>query len=69
MESVTFIFILGGVTFLVNWALLVSRSQNINSNESLGKKATRLISYFLISSFGVLASGVLFVSVFMFAHG
>jgi hypothetical protein len=69
MESVTFIFILGGITFLVNWGLLVLRTQNTNNDEAWSKQAIRLISYFLISSLGVLASGVLFVSVFMIAHG
>jgi hypothetical protein len=71
MESfaVTLIFILGGLTFLVNWAFLILKGTEINQDESLMTKSTKLLTYFLLSSFGVLAGGVLFVSVFMFAHG
>jgi len=71
MESfaVTLIFILGGLTFLVNWAFLILKGTEINQDESLMTKITKLLTYFLLSSFGVLAGGVLFVSVFMFAHG
>jgi formate/nitrite transporter FocA (FNT family) len=71
MESfaVTLIFILGGLTFLVNWAFLILRGTEIHQEESLVDKCTKLLVYFLLSSLGVLVGGVLFVSVFMFAHG
>ena len=71
MESfaVTLIFILGGLTFLVNWAFLILRGTQVYQEESLLAKCTKLLVYFLLSSLGVLAGGVLFVSVFMFAHG
>jgi hypothetical protein len=71
MESfaVTLIFILGGLTFLVNWAFLILKGTEIDQEESLVTKCTKLLVYFLLSSLGVLAGGVLFVSVFMFAHG
>jgi hypothetical protein len=71
MESfaVTLIFILGGLTFLVNWAFLILKGTEVNQDESLVVKSTKLLVYFLLSSLGVLAGGVLFVSVFMFAHG
>ena len=71
MESfaVTLIFILGGLTFLVNWAFLILRGKEVHQEESLVDKCTKLLVYFLLSSLGVLAGGVLFVSVFMFAHG
>ena len=71
MESfaVTLIFILGGLTFLVNWAFLILKGTEIDQEESLLAKCTKLLFYFLLSSLGVLAVGVLFVSVFMFAHG
>jgi hypothetical protein len=71
MESfaITLIFILGGLTFLVNWAFLILKGTEINQDKSLMTKSTKLLTYFLLSSFGVLAGGVLFVSVFMFAHG
>ena len=71
MESfaVTLIFILGGLTFLVNWAFLILRGAEIHQEESLVAKCTKLLVYFLLSSLGVLVGGVLFVSVFMFAHG
>jgi len=71
MESfaVTLIFILGGLTFLVNWAFLILKGTEIDQEESLLAKCTKLLVYFLLSSLGVLAGGVLFVSVFMFVHG
>jgi hypothetical protein len=71
MESfaVTLIFILGGLTFLVNWAFLILKGTEVNQDESFVAKSTNLLVYFLLSSLGVLAGGVLFVSVFMFAHG
>jgi|TARA_B110000914_G_scaffold205400_1_gene200502 hypothetical protein len=71
MESfaVTLIFILGGLTFLVNWAFLILKGTEVNQDESFVAKSTKLLVYFLLSSLGVLAGGVLFVSVFMFAHG
>jgi hypothetical protein len=71
MESfaVTLIFILGGLTFLVNWAFLILKGTEVNQDESFVVKSTKLLVYFLLSSLGVLAGGVLFVSVFMFAHG
>ena len=71
MESfaVTLIFILGGLTFLVNWAFLILKGTEIDQEESLVTKCTKLLVHFLLSSLGVLAGGVLFVSVFMFAHG
>ena len=71
MESfaVTLIFILGGLTFLVNWAFLILRGTQVDQEESLLAKCTKLLVYFLLSSLGVLAGGVFFVSVFMLAHG
>ena len=71
MESfaVTLIFILGGLTFLVNWAFLILRGMEVHEEESLLVRFTKLLVYFLLSSIGVLSGGVLFVSVFMFAHG
>ena len=71
MESfaVTLIFILGGLTFLVNWAFLILKGTEVNQDESFVAKSTKLLVYFLLSSLGVLAGGVLFVSVFKFAHG
>ena len=71
MESfaVTLIFILGGLTFLVNWAFLILKGTEIDQEKSLLAKCTKLLVYFLLSSLGVLAGGVLFVSVFMFVHG
>ena len=71
MESfaVTLIFILGGLTFLVNWAFLILKEREKEKDDSFFAKVSRLFFYFLISSLGVLLSGVLFVSVFMLAHG
>ena len=71
MESfaVTLIFILGGLTFLVNWAFLILRGIEVHQEETLLARCTKLLVYFLLSSLGVLAGGVLFVSIFMLAHG
>lgn len=71
MESfvVTLIFILGGLTFLVNWAFLVLKEKSGTKTDSPMATLKRLVMYFLLSSLGVLISGVLFVSIFMLAHG
>jgi hypothetical protein len=71
MESfvVTLIFILGGLTFLVNWAFLVLKEKSGTKPDSPMATLKRLVVYFLLSSLGVLISGVLFVSIFMLAHG
>ena len=71
MESfaVTLIFILGGLTFLVNWAFLVLKEKSGTKTDSSMATLKRLVMYFLLSSLGVLISGVLFVSIFMLAHG
>lgn len=71
MESfaVTLIFILGGLTFLVNWAFLVLKEKSGTKPDSSMTTLKRLVVYFLLSSLGVLISGVLFVSIFMLAHG
>ncbi len=71
MESfaVTLIFILGGLTFLVNWAFLVLKEKSGTKTDSPMTTLKRLVMYFLLSSLGVLISGVLFVSIFMLAHG
>ena len=54
MESfaVTLIFILGGLTFLVNWAFLILKGTEVNQDESLVAKSTKLLVYFLLSSLG-----------------
>ena len=71
MESfaVTLIFILGGLTFLVNWAFLVLKEKSGTKTDSPMATLKGLVMYFLLSSLGVLISGVLFVSIFMLAHG
>ena len=71
MESfaVTLIFILGGLTFLVNWAFLVLKEKSCTKTDSPMATLKRLVMYFLLSSLGVLISGVLFASIFMLAHG
>ena len=54
MESfaVTLIFILGGLTFLVNWAFLILKGTEVNQEESLVAKSTKLLVYFSVKFVG-----------------
>lgn len=70
-NTVTMIFCLGGVTFLANWIYLSSiyirdKEIRLDSRFDLFKF---LIYFLLVSILGVLATGVVFVSALMFAHG
>ena len=70
-NTITLIFCLGGLTFLVNWFFLMfiyfkNNTNHINNLVSLSKM---LFFCLIISSVGVLATGILFVSALMFSHG
>ncbi len=67
-SAVTLIFILGGITFLVNW-MLFFRGKEVPAANFNFLTFKRFVLYFTISSLGVLISGVIFVSIFMLAHG
>jgi hypothetical protein len=70
-NTITIIFFLGGLTFLVNWAFLLQIYFKYNSIKLENKIhfTKSLLIFLLISTFGVLAMGVLFVSALMFSHG
>ena len=70
-NTITLIFCLGGLTFLINWAILIYLNNQKLEKFFSGKFSflKTLLSYLLVSSLGVLATGVLFVSALMFSHG
>ena len=70
-NTITLIFCLGGLTFLVNWFVLMfvyfeNNSTNLINIASLTKT---LLICLAVSTFGVLMTGILFVSALMFSHG
>jgi hypothetical protein len=70
-NTITLIFCLGGLTFLVNWSVLMfvyfkNNSTNLINIASLTKT---LLICLAVSTFGVLMTGILFVSALMFSHG
>ena len=69
-NTITLIFCLGGITFLVNWIFILSIYFRANLLEL---KIPGLIKLLLInlavSIVGVLAMGVLFVTALMVSHG
>ncbi len=70
-NTITLIFCLGGLTFLLNWTMLIYLNNQKLERYFLGKFSflKTLLSYLLVSSLGVLITGVLFVSALMFSHG
>ena len=70
-NTITLIFCLGGLTFLLNWTVLIYLNNQKLERHFFGKFSflTTLLSYLLVSSLGVLITGVLFVSALMFSHG
>jgi hypothetical protein len=70
-NTITLIFCLGGLTFLVNWSFLMffyfkDNSNNLRNTLTLIKT---LLLCLIVSTFGVLVTGILFVSALMFSHG
>ena len=70
-NTITLIFCLGGLTFLVNWGFLMffyfkDNSNNLRNTLTLIKT---LLLCLIFSTFGVLVTGILFVSALMFSHG
>jgi len=70
-NTITLVFCLGGITFLVNWALFLWLNNQKLANSYFGKLSLikTFLVYLLISSIGVLSMGIVFVSALMFAHG
>jgi hypothetical protein len=70
-NSITLIFCLGGLTFLVNWTLLIWLNQKKFGNFFSGRFSLlkNLLTYLMVSSIGVFSMGVLFVLALMFSHG
>ena len=70
-NTITLIFCLGGLTFLVNWVLFLWFNYQKLSSSYIGKLSLlkTLLIYLLISSIGVLSMGIIFVSALMFSHG
>jgi hypothetical protein len=70
-NTITLIFCLGGLTFLVNWVLFLWFNHQKLSSSYFGNLSLvkTLLIYLLLSSLGVLSMGVLFVSALMLSHG
>tara|TARA_B100001758_G_C18144444_1_gene470656 strand:- start:478 stop:699 length:222 start_codon:yes stop_codon:yes gene_type:complete len=70
-NTITLVFCLGGITFLVNWVLFLWLNSQKIASSYLGKLSLTktFLVYLLISSIGVLSMGIIFVSALMFAHG
>ena len=70
-NTITLIFCLGGITFLINWIFLLHFYLKNNSLQIVSKfHLTKILLICLfISIFGVLTTGVIFVSALMFSHG
>ncbi len=70
-NTITLIFCLGGLTFLINWAILIYLNNQKLEKHFLGRFSLlkALLTYLLISSIGVLSMGIIFVSALMFSHG
>lgn len=70
-NTITMIFCLGGITFLFNWLFFLNWYFKNNSLHITGKiqQVKIFLACLLISIFGVLGTGVIFVSALMFSHG
>ena len=70
-NTITLIFCLGGITFLFNWLLILHWYFKNNSLQITNKiqLARIFLACLFISIFGVLTTGVIFVSALMFSHG
>ena len=65
-STITTIFFLGGITFLADLFLFVKLK--VADNSTL-QNSMLFLKIYILSVLGVLSSGVLFVSLFMVAHG
>ena len=70
-NTITMIFCLGGITFLFNWLFFLNWYFKNNSLQITGniQQVKIFLACLLISIFGVLGTGVIFVSALMFSHG
>ena len=70
-STITLIFILGGITFLVNWYLTVLNisKRHQDSQKIELKDMIYLFKLLLISVPGVLIFGIIFVAALVFSHG
>lgn len=65
-STITTIFFLGGITFLADLFLFIKLK--VADNSTL-QNSMLFLKIYILSVLGVLSSGVLFVSLFMVAHG
>jgi hypothetical protein len=65
-STITTIFFLGGITFLADLFLFIKLK--VADNSTL-QNSMMFLKIYILSVLGVLSSGVLFVSLFMVAHG
>ena len=69
--TITLVFCLGGITFLVNWMIFLLLNQKNLENTFLGisSQIKTFLIYILISTIGVISMGIVFVSALMISHG
>ena len=73
MESstITLIFLLGGITFLVNWCLTIfnASKREQDADKIIFKDLIYLAKLLMISIPGVLIVGIVFVTALVVSHG
>ena len=73
MESstITLIFLLGGITFLVNWCLTIfnASKREQDADKIIFKDLIYLAKLLMISIPGVLIVGIVFVTALVLSHG
>ncbi len=69
--TITLVFCLGGITFLVNWALFLGLNKKKLESTFLGRSShtKTFLIYLLISTIGVITTGILFVLALTMSHG
>ena len=69
--TITLVFCLGGITFLVNWVvfLLLNHKKLENTILGMSSQIKTFLIYILISTIGVISMGIVFVSALMMSHG
>ena len=69
--TITLVFCLGGITFLVNWVvfLLLNHKKLETTILGMSSQIKTFLIYILISTIGVISMGIVFVSALMISHG
>ena len=70
-STITLIFLLGGITFLVNWCLTIfnASKREQDADKIIFKDLIYLAKLLMISIPGVLIVGIVFVTALVVSHG